>query len=70
MIIKGDVNGDGKITQDDLRLVQLHLLGGVGLTGDALVAADTNNDGEITIADLANVRMHLMGVYIINEVIE
>lgn len=70
MIIKGDVNGDGKITQDDLRLVQLHLLGCVELAGDALVAADTNNDGEITIADLANINMHLIGVRMINEVIE
>lgn len=70
MIIKGDVNGDGKITVEDLMLVRAHLLGNITLRGDAFIAADTNNNGEITISDLSNIRLHLMGLVVINEVIE
>ena len=68
MIIKGDVNGDGKITIEDLIQIQLHLLGAIELEGDAFRAADTNNDGQISIVDLANIQRHLLGLIIINEV--
>lgn len=70
MIIKGDVNGDGKITNEDLILIQLHLLGYVTLTGDAFIAADINNDGTISAADLAQIQRHILGLMTINEVIE
>ena len=70
MIIKGDVNGDGKITAEDLMLVRAHLLGNITLGGDAFVAADTNNDGLISTSDMANIRFHLLGLMVINEVIE
>lgn len=69
MIIKGDVNGDGKITIEDLIQIQLHILGAIELVGDAFWAADTNNDGQITILDLANIQKHLLGVQVINEVV-
>lgn len=70
MIIKGDVNGDGRITNLDLRLVLLHLVGGIELTGNALIAADTNNNGRIEIGDALKIQNHLLGVEILNEVIE
>lgn len=70
MIIKGDVNGDGRITNLDLRLVTLHLVGGIELTGDNLVAADTNNNGRVDIGDAVKIQNHLLGVEILNEVIE
>lgn len=69
MIIKGDVNGDGRITVEDSLAVQLHIMGVIELEGDAFRAADTNNDGRISIVDLANIQKHLLGVSIINEVI-
>lgn len=70
MIIKGDVTGDGRITNLDLRLVLLHLVGGIELTGNALIAADTNNNGRIDIGDALKIQNHLLGVEILNEVIE
>lgn len=70
MIIKGDVTGDGRITNLDLRLVLLHLVGGIELTGNALIAADTNNNGRIEIGDALKIQNHLLGVEILNEVIE
>lgn len=70
MIIKGDVNGDGKITVEDLMLVRAHLLEQITLTDNAYIAADTNNDGLISTSDMANIRFHLLGLMVINEVIE
>ncbi len=60
--IKGDTNGDGKITIRDLANVRLHLLGITLLKGNNLTGADTNKDGKVTIRDLANVRLHLLGI--------
>ena len=70
MIIKGDVNGDGKITLEDWILVQLHSLGIITLTGDAFKAADINGDDEISLSDLTLIRRHIFGTHTINEVIE
>lgn len=62
IIMRGDTNGDGKITVSDLANVQMHLIGVRTLTGNNLRGADTNNDGRITVSDLANIQMHLIGV--------
>lgn len=70
MIILGDVNGDGRIDNLDLKLINAHLLGFITLTGDNLIAADTNEDGEISIVDLANIQRHILGVRILNKVVE
>lgn len=70
MIIKGDVNGDGRITDLDLRLTLLHLVSGIQLTDDGLKAADTNNNGRVDIGDVIKMQNHLLGVEILNEVIE
>lgn len=69
MIIKGDVNGDGRITIEDLLLIQSHILRIITLRGDNFVAADVNNDGDIGVTDLAKVQKHLLGVEILDEVI-
>ncbi len=48
----GDINGDGKITANDLMLLLNHTLGTSILTGNALRAADLNGDGKINANDL------------------
>ena len=62
---KGDTNGDGNITINDLANIRLHLLGLFNLKNEYLTAADTNGDGKITINDLANIRLHLLGLFTI-----
>lgn len=69
MIIKGDIDGDGKINGKDLRTVEAILLTEIVPEGEAFIAANVNNDNKISIADLAIIKMHLLGVKIINEVI-
>ena len=69
MIIKGDVDGDGKINGKDARIIQAIMLSGVVPEGEAFIAADINNDNEVDIGDLGGLRAHILGVKIINEVI-
>lgn len=70
MIIKGDINNDGRINFEDLNLMNLYIVGAIQLTDDALVSADINNDGKVDIVDLAAINMHILGIKIINEVIK
>ena len=69
MIIKGDINGDGRITYLDLMILQMAMVGNITLTGDSFSAADINGDGELSLIDVARIHKHLSGEQIINEVI-
>ncbi len=70
-IVKGDINGDGKITIEDIASVKLHLLGiGANLTGDSFTAADITDDGTVNTADLAALKLHNLGVQMITEVVQ
>ena len=68
-VVKGDSTCDGRITMEDLILIQMHMLGVVTLTGDEFIGADTNSDNNITLIDLANVQTHLLGVKMITGVV-
>lgn len=69
MIIKGDLNGDGRIDAQDLLLLQLIMLEALNPNEHAKLAGDVNGDGNITLTDLGSVQRHLMGLRTINEVI-
>ncbi len=60
-IVKGDCNGDGKITITDMLAIKSHILGKSSLSGDLAQAADTNKDGKITITDFIQVKAHILG---------
>ena len=62
IVIKGDNNGDGKVTIIDLLRVQKHILGSSILTNDYYNACDTNYDGKVTIIDLLRVQKHILGI--------
>lgn len=49
--IKGDVNGDGKVTIADAKWVLQASSGSRTLTAEQKIAADVNGDGKVTIAD-------------------
>lgn len=60
IVIKGDNNGDGKVTILDLLRVQKHILKSSTLTGAYKEACDTNYDDDITILDLLRVQKHIL----------
>ena len=66
-VIRGDTNGDNKISLSDLANIRLHLLGLYTLKGNNATGADTNKDGKISLSDLANVRLHLLGLFTIKN---
>lgn len=75
MIIKGDINEDGRITLRDLELMEALLNGGLYIDGSsiserAFEAADIFSDGTLDDKDLTPITLHILGKEIINEVIE
>ncbi len=61
VIIKGDVNGDGKIYATDYVQVRNHIMSKTKLSATQLKAADINGDGEIYATDYVKIRNHIMG---------
>ena len=49
--ITGDANGDGVISQEDVEVIQQHLVGILKLEGKLLKNADVNNDGMVNWED-------------------
>ncbi len=66
LIVKGDIDGDGAITINDLAKMKLHLIEIDTLTGNALKAADVDKDNKVTINDLAILKLALIGLMEIN----
>lgn len=52
IVLFGDLDGDGKITEDDIAALQNHLVHAEPLTGARLSAADINHDGTVNIWDI------------------
>ena len=59
--MRGDVDGDGKITQNDIDQTQKHASGEIILTGDDLWCADINGDGSVGTIDVTFIRQYLNG---------
>jgi hypothetical protein len=53
--VKGDVNGDNRVSIADYNLIRKHILG-TKLTGDILTRADVNGDGKVSVADYNLIR--------------
>jgi len=62
LVVRGDIDGDGEITINDLAKLRLHCIEKELLTSERLIAADVDNDGEITINDVAQLKLILIGV--------
>lgn len=61
IIIRGDVNGDGKISISDLIKVRNDILQTATLSGAYGTAGDVNRDGKISISDLIKIRNQILG---------
>jgi|GEM_PF-2327509 len=59
---RGDVNGDGSITVQDLISIIQHLSGAVTLTGDDFKGADLTGDNQVKIDDLIRLIQTITGV--------
>ena len=59
--MRGDVDGDGKITQDDVNQTQKHNMEEITLTGADLWCADINGDGSVDSTDVTLIGHYLKG---------
>ncbi len=61
-VIYGDINGDGKVSNLDLVLLQKHILGISVLEGRQAEAADTSRDGRISNKDMVILQKQILGI--------
>lgn len=59
--LKGDINGDGKVTIGDVNRANLHAKGKSKLTLYEFACADINGDGKVTISDVNRANLHVKG---------
>ncbi len=66
-IIYGDITGNGRVTESDLRLLQMYLVKKSTLKADAFVRADMNQDGKVNIFDSILLKRKIMNTNIYLE---
>ena len=67
VVVYGDVNGDGKVSNVDVVLMQRHILGITTQSGVYLQAANTNKDGSISNIDVVITQRHILGLSSISQ---
>ena len=65
--VRGDVNDDGKIDEDDALAIQKHITDKSLLKGVSLEAADVNGDGRVNSLDVLFIKKHIEGKYSISD---
>lgn len=63
--VKGDINGDGKISTVDVVLLRRVIVGLDEINADILLKGDINGDGKISTVDVVKVRRHIVGLELI-----
>ena len=61
VVVRGDLNGDGKLSAVDYVKIRNYLDGASSLSGVYLKSADSSGDGKVTALDYVKVRNHLDG---------
>ena len=67
IVIKGDVNGDGKVTAIDYSRIKGYFLGKYSLSNEYFKAADVSKDNKITAIDYSRVKGYFLGKYNIEQ---
>jgi hypothetical protein len=62
VVVRGDINGDGKISAIDYSKVKAHILNTSKLSGAYSLAADTSKDGKISAIDYSKVKAHILNI--------
>ncbi len=60
LVVKGDVNGDGKIKAGDASLIQKYVVHKTTLTNEAFFAADVTGDGKVKAGDATNILKYVV----------
>ena len=67
VVLYGDTDGDGSISQSDLDALRLHILNVTRLTGPYLAAADVNHDSVVDSLDVLLLMKNISGAYSIKQ---
>ena len=59
--LRGDVNGDGRVSTLDYIAIENHIMNRNKLTGDKIIRADVNGDGRVSTLDYIAIENHIMG---------
>ena len=62
VVVKGDTNGDGKVSAIDYSKVKLDILKTTKLNGAYSLAADTSGDGKISAIDYSKIKSHILKI--------
>lgn len=62
LIVRGDIDGNGKVSLNDLAKLKLHYIEMETLTGNSLKAADVDGNGNVSMVDLAQIKLALIGL--------
>ncbi len=62
-VVKGDVDGDGKVNSSDFIKARYSFLGINELTEIEFMAADVNDDGKVNSTDFMQIRKHFLNLY-------
>ena len=62
IVLKGDVNGDGKISAVDYVLIKNHIMNTNTLNSQELLFADVNKDGKVSAVDYVLIKNHIMEI--------
>ena len=60
--MRGDVDGDGQLTEDDINLINNHVAGAVALTGADLWCADVTGDNNVNATDRIQLNRYFNGL--------
>lgn len=67
VVIKGDNNGDGKLSSADVLFAQRYIIKTYSLSGAYFEGADVNGDGKVSSVDVLFMQRHIIGTYTIKQ---